>query len=151
MMAAKDIANPQESRPLQLAMQISLAVGFFMLGTKVLAYWMTGSAAILADAAESVVHVVAVSFAAYSLWLSRKPPDPSHLYGHDKIAFFSAGFEGAMIVLAAFYIVFESIHRWIAGPKLENLGRGLCSFWPRVQSTEFWAAISCGLEKNMGL
>jgi cation diffusion facilitator family transporter len=95
-----------------------------MLGTKVLAYWMTGSAAILSDAAESVVHVVAVSFAAYSLWLSRKPPDSGHLYGHDKIAFFSAGFEGAMIVLAAVFIVFESIRRLIAVPKLENLGTG---------------------------
>jgi cation diffusion facilitator family transporter len=124
MMAAADIPNPPEPGPLQLAMRLSLAVGFFMLGTKVLAYWMTGSAAILSDAAESVVHVVAVSFAAYSLWLSRKPPDPSHLYGHDKIAFFSAGFEGAMIVLAAFYIVYESIRRLIAGPKLENLGAG---------------------------
>ena len=88
------------------------------------AYWMTGSTAILSDAAESVVHVVAVSFAIYSLWLSRKPPDPRHLYGHDKIAFFSAGFEGAMIVLAAVYIVYVSIHRLIAGPKLENLGAG---------------------------
>ncbi|MFZ0964866.1 MAG: cation diffusion facilitator family transporter, partial [Terriglobia bacterium] len=62
--------------------------------------------------------------AAYSLWLSRKPPDPTHLYGHDKIAFFSAGFEGAMIVLAAAYIVYESIQRLLAGPKLENLGAG---------------------------
>jgi len=105
-------------------MRLSLAVGFLMLATKVLAYWMTGSAAILSDAAESVVHVVAVSFAAYSLWLSRKPPDSSHLYGHDKIAFFSAGFEGAMIVFAAFYIVHVSIQRLIAGPKLENLGAG---------------------------
>jgi cation diffusion facilitator family transporter len=124
MMDASDIPNPHDSRPLQLAMRLSLAVGFFMLATKVLAYWMTGSAAILSDAAESVVHVVAVSFAAYSLWLSRKPPDPSHLYGHDKIAFFSAGFEGAMIVLAAFYIVYVSTQRLIAGPKLENLGAG---------------------------
>jgi cation diffusion facilitator family transporter len=124
MMAAANIPNPQESRAPQLAMGVSLAVGFFMLGTKVLAYGMTGSAAILSDAAESVVHVVAVSFAAYSLWLSRKPPDPSHLYGHDKVAFFSAGFEGAMIVLAAFYIVYESIRRLIVGPKLENLGAG---------------------------
>jgi cation diffusion facilitator family transporter len=56
--------------------------------------------------------------------LSRKPPDPSHLYGHDKIAFFSAGFEGAMIVLAGFYIIDESVHRLIAGPRLENLGTG---------------------------
>src|SRR5271157_683920 len=123
-MTAADIPNPHEWRQLQLAMRVSLVVGFLMLGTKVLAYWMTGSAAILSDAAESVVHVVAVSFAAYSLWLSRKPPDPSHPYGHDKIAFFSAGFEGAMIVLAAVYIVYESIRSLIAGPKLENqIGR----------------------------
>ena len=124
MMPAEDIPNSRKSRTPQFAMRLSLAVGFLMLGTKVFAYWMTGSAAILADAAESVVHVVAVSFAAYSLWLSRKPPDASHHYGHDKIAFFSAGFEGAMIVLAAFYIVFESVHRLIVGPKLENLGAG---------------------------
>ena len=124
MMAAVHITPPNESRAPQLAMRVSLAVGFLMLATKVFAYWMTGSAAILSDAAESVVHVVAVSFAAYSFWLSQKPPDPSHLYGHDKIAFFSAGFEGAMIVLAAVYIVYESIRRLIAGPKLENLGAG---------------------------
>jgi len=123
-MAAADIPNAQESRTPQLAMRVSLAVGFLMLVTKVFAYWMTGSTAILSDAAESVVHVVAVSFAAYSLWLSRKPPDPSHLYGHDKIAFFSAGFEGAMIALAAVYIVYVSIQKLIAGPKLENLGAG---------------------------
>jgi len=79
-MAAANIPNSHESRQLQLAMWVSLAVGFLMLGAKIIAYWMTGSAAILSDAAESVVHVVAVSFAAYSLWLSRKPPDPSHLY-----------------------------------------------------------------------
>ena len=123
-MAAADIPNAQESRTPQLAMRLSLAVGFLMLVTKVIACWMTGSTAILSDAAESVVHVVAVSFAAYSLWLSRKPPDPSHLYGHDKIAFFSAGFEGAMIALAAVYIVYVSIQRLITGPKLENLGAG---------------------------
>jgi cation diffusion facilitator family transporter len=123
-MPAADISNPPGSRQLQLAMGVSLAVGFLMLGTKVIAYGMTGSAAILSDAAESIVHVVAVSFAAYSLWLSRKPPDPSHLYGHDKIAFFSAGFEGAMIVLAAVYILYESIQRLIAQPKLDHLGSG---------------------------
>ena len=123
-MTRVDISKHQKAQPLQFAMQLSLVVGFFMLGMKVLAYWMTGSAAILSDAAESVVHVVAVSFAAYSLRLSRKPPDRSHLYGHEKIAFFSAGFEGAMIVLAAVYIIHESIHRLIAEPKLVNLGAG---------------------------
>jgi divalent metal cation (Fe/Co/Zn/Cd) transporter len=60
-------------------MRLSLGVGFFMPASKIAAYWLTGSAAILSDAAESVVHIVAVSFAAYSLWLSHKPPDRSHL------------------------------------------------------------------------
>ena len=55
------------------AMRLSLGVGFFMLASKMLAYAITGSAAILSDAAESVVHVVAVSFAAFSLWVSADP------------------------------------------------------------------------------
>jgi cation diffusion facilitator family transporter len=113
-----------DAQPQRFAMRLSLAVGFFMLAAKLAAYWITGSAAILSDAAESVVHVVAVSFAAYSLWLSLKPPDRSHLYGHDKISFFSAGFEGAMIVMAAFYIIYVSIHKWLVGLKLEHLGLG---------------------------
>lgn len=107
-----------------LPMRLSLGVGFVMLATKVFAYWLTGSVAILSDAAESVVHVAAVSFAAYSLWLSTKPADRSHYYGHDKIAFFSAGFEGGMIVLAAVYIIYVSIQKWIVGLRVEHLGAG---------------------------
>ena len=116
--------NQEAVNPPTLPMRLSLGVGFMMLATKVFAYWITGSAAILSDAAESVVHVVAVSFAAYSLWLSSKPADHSHYYGHDKIAFFSAGFEGGMIVLAAFYIIYVSVQKWIAGLRIENLGAG---------------------------
>jgi len=118
------VEDPQNSRPQRYAMRLSLGVGFFMLASKIAAYWLTGSAAILSDAAESVVHIVAVSFAAYSLWLSHKPPDRSHLYGHDKISFFSAGFEGAMIVMAAFYIIYVSVQKWMTGLKLEHLGLG---------------------------
>jgi cation diffusion facilitator family transporter len=113
-----------EGALLRSAMRLSLGIGFFMLAMKVTAYWITGSVAILSDAAESVVHVVAVSFAAYSLWLSQKPADRSHHYGHDKITFFSAGFEGGMIVLAAFYIIYVSVQRWLGGLHLENLGTG---------------------------
>ena len=91
---------------------------------KTYAYFLTGSAAILSDAAESVVHVVAVGFAAFSLWLSMRPPDESHPYGHEKVTFFSAGIEGAMIVLAALYIIYEAIHKWLHGLVLENLGTG---------------------------
>jgi len=95
-----------------------------MFAGKSYAYLITGSAAILSDAAESVVHVVAVAFAAYSLWLSQQPADESHPYGHDKISFFSAGFEGAMITLAALYIIFEAVRKWMAGLELERLGHG---------------------------
>lgn len=111
-------------RQMRIAMRWSLAIGFIMLFMKTYAYVITGSAAILSDAAESVVHVLAVSFAAYSLNLSTKPPDDNHMYGHDRISFFSAGFEGAMIIIAALYIIFESIHKWMTGLQLDELGRG---------------------------
>jgi cation diffusion facilitator family transporter len=107
------------------AMRLSLAVGFIMLVIKMGAYLLTGSAAILGDAAESVVHVAAVVFAAYSLWLAAQPADENHRYGHSKIAFFSAGIEGALIVLAALFIIYESIRRWIDGLTVANLGAGV--------------------------
>ena len=114
----------KEARSLRRAMLLSLLAGIGMLALKVVAYAVTGSVAILSDAAESIVHVVAVSFAAYSLWLSLKPADSSHPYGHDKISFFSAGFEGAMIILAAVYIIYLSIDKWLHGLMLHNLGTG---------------------------
>jgi len=95
-----------------------------MFAGKWYAYLITGSAAILSDAAESVVHVVAVSFAFYSMWLSQQPPDKSHPYGHDKVGFFSAGFEGVMITLAALFIIVESVRKWLAGLRLERLDTG---------------------------
>jgi len=105
-------------------MHLSLVIGILMFIMKVGAYILTGSAAILSDAAESVVHVAAVAFATYSLKLSYKPADDEHLYGHAKISFFSAGFEGAMIIFAAIYIMYEAISKWLAGLYLEHLGLG---------------------------
>ncbi len=109
---------------LQFAMGVSLVIGVLMFFMKTGAYLLTGSAAILSDAADSVVHVAAVCFAFYSLRISYKPADREHLYGHAKISFFSAGFEGAMIILAALYIICESLYKWIIGLHLENLGLG---------------------------
>ena len=113
--------HPIESR----AMRLSLAMGFVMLVLKMGAYLLTGSAAILGDAAESVVHVAAVMFASYSLWLAAQPADENHRYGHSKIAFFSAGIEGGLIVLAAVFIIYESIRRWIGGLTVSHLGDGV--------------------------
>lgn len=117
-------ADPDLDRQ-RFAMKLSLGVGFAMLAAKVTAYFITGSVAILSDAAESVVHIAAVAFAAYSLWLSQQPADRSHLYGHDRITYFSAGFEGAMIVVAAAYILSVAIQKWLTGLQLDNPGPGV--------------------------
>jgi cation diffusion facilitator family transporter len=114
----------EQVRAAWFAMGLSLVVGVVMLLGKVAAYFLTHSAAILSDAVESVVHVVAVGFAAFSLRLSTKPAAPQFLYGYERIAFFSAGFEGAMIILAAITILVAAIHKLIVGPRLENLGTG---------------------------
>lgn len=106
-------------------MRISFLVGVFMLIIKCFAYYVTGSTAVLSDAAESIIHIFAVGFAAYSMWLSLKPADKNHLYGHEKVGFFSAGFEGAMIIFAAVYIYVESIHKMIFGFSVQNITFGL--------------------------
>jgi cation diffusion facilitator family transporter len=105
-------------------MRLSLFIGIGMFCLKGFTYLWTGSAAILSDAAESVVHVAAVAFAAWGLRLSQQPPDREHLYGHEKVSYFSAGFEGAMITIAAVYIIHESIRKIILGPEIENLSAG---------------------------
>jgi cation diffusion facilitator family transporter len=107
------------------AMRLSLAVGFLMVVLKVGAYVLTGSASILGDAAESVVHVAAVMFASFSLGLLQKPADDDHPYGHSKIAFFSAGIEGGLIILAALFIIYEAVDRWIKHLPPTNLDQGL--------------------------
>lgn len=112
-------------KQMQSAINLSLIVGLVMLAGKWYAYILTGSAAILSDAAESVIHIIAVGFAVFSLWLSRQPPDRSHPYGHEKIVFFSAGIEGALIVFAALLIIYEAVENWIAGLAIENIGAGI--------------------------
>ena len=114
-----------ELRDARFAMRLSLAFGLAMLIGKTAAYFMTHSAAIFSDAAESVIHVIAVGFATFSLRLSTKPASSQFLYGYERITFFSAGFEGAMIVVAAIMILFESIRMWINGLELEHLGAGV--------------------------
>lgn len=107
------------------AMGMSITAGVLLLVLKASAWWFTGSTAILSDFGESLAHIVAVSFAAYSLWLSLQPADDNHLYGHTKIGFFSAGFEGAMIVIAALYILYEAGKAAWLGPELNHIAVGL--------------------------
>lgn len=108
----------------KFAIRISLAVGILMLLGKSLAYYLTGSQAIFADTAESFIHNIGVAFAAYSIWLSSRPANPRYLFGYERIAFFSAGFEGALISLAAVFIIVTSIDKWLHGFTIENLSAG---------------------------
>jgi cation diffusion facilitator family transporter len=77
---------------------------------KFLAYFLTKSNAVLTDAAESIVNIIASSFAFYSIYLSSQPKDQNHPYGHGKVEFFSAFVEGTLIILAGIIILFKTIY-----------------------------------------
>lgn len=128
------------------AMNLSLAVAVALLALKTLAYLWTGSAAILSDAAESVIHLAAVGFATFSLRLSSKPANDRFLYGYERISFFSAGFEGALIIFAAVTIIVAAIRKWLAGIPLENLsaGVGLVAVAAAVNALLGWHLVRTG-------
>lgn len=103
----------------------SLAAGTGLMVVKFYAWRLTGSAAILSDALESIINVVAGGFALISVIMAARPPDTSHPYGHGKIEFFSAGFEGALIIIAAAGIFYTGILQLFVPRALPNLNVGL--------------------------
>lgn len=103
----------------------ALVVGLGLMVAKFFAYWLTGSSAILSDALEAIINVVAGAFALGSVILSAKPPDESHPYGHGKIEHFSAGFEGALIIIAALGIFVEGVRQILAPVDLPDLQSGM--------------------------
>jgi cation diffusion facilitator family transporter len=96
-----------------------------LLIIKLLAYYTTHSVAILTDALESIVNVVAGFFGLYSLYLSAKPRDADHPYGHGKIEFISAAIEGSMITIAGILILIESIRNLVYPQELHRLDFGI--------------------------
>lgn len=96
-----------------------------MLVGKLTAYWITDSASIFSDAAESVVHIFATGAAAFGLWYSRRPADRNHPYGHGKMVYFSAGFEGALIFVAGVSVLAIAVRGFVEGPELRELGTGI--------------------------
>src|SRR5512143_3288531 len=107
------------------AVAISLALSVVLLAAKYQAYLLTGSTAILSDALESIVNVVAAVFAVGGLIFAGRPADRNHPYGHGKIEFFSAAFEGGLIAFAAVVILYEAIHALVAGTALQQLDVGI--------------------------
>ncbi|MBS0029768.1 cation diffusion facilitator family transporter [Chitinophaga sp. 22321] len=104
---------------------VSLIVSFILTGAKFAAYFITHSVAILSDALESIINVVAGGFACYSIYLAGQPKDVNHPYGHGKVEFFSIGFEGAMIFIAGMLILAKAIQYFVFPKELFKIESGL--------------------------
>jgi len=105
--------------------RLSLGIGGVVFAGKLAAWAFTGSTAVLSDALESVVNVVAAGLLLWSLAVAARPADRSHPYGHGKVEFFSAGVEGTLIGVAAALIVVEAVHELLVGPAIRNADAGL--------------------------
>ncbi len=104
---------------------LSIATGIVVFGLKLLAYFLTGSIGLLSDAMESTVNIVAAVVALVALKAASKPGDARHHFGLSKAEYFSALFEGLMILIAAGLIMFTAIPRLLDPQPLEDLGIGL--------------------------
>ncbi len=104
---------------------VVLVVGAALTAIKFLAWRLTHSNAILSDALESIVNVVAGSFALYSLVLAAKPRDREHPYGHGKVEFISAGIEGGLVVLAGLLIIWRAVQALLSHQHLHDLDTGI--------------------------
>lgn len=129
---------------------ISLGLSVVLLVIKFTAYFLTSSTAILTDAVESIVNVIASGFAFYSIYLAGLPPDQNHPYGHGKIEFLSSGFEGAMILSAGLVIIWQAILSFLAPRQLDNLGWGLVLIGATAAANGFvgWMLIRSGRQTD---
>ncbi len=104
---------------------LSIFAAVVTIGLKGTAYFLTGSVGLLSDAMESVVNLVAAVVALAALTIASIPPDEDHAYGHSKAEYFSSGFEGALILLAAGSIAWTAIPRLVNPQPLEQVWIGL--------------------------
>lgn len=109
----------------RLAAVASLVIAVLVLALKAVAYQRTGSSAVLSDALESIVNVLAASVALFVISYASQPADLEHPYGHGKVEYFSAAFEGGLIFFAAVAISLESARTLYYGAQLKDLGEGI--------------------------
>jgi cation diffusion facilitator family transporter len=106
-------------------LKLSVVVVLATIVLKTAAWAATGSVGLLSDALESLVNLAAALFALMMVTVAALPADEEHPYGHHKAEYFSAGFEGVLIVAAALAIVWEAIGRFQHARPLESLGLGV--------------------------
>lgn len=103
---------------------ISFFASAFIFAMKVAAYYYTNSTAVLSDALESTVNVVAATVALIVIRIAAKPADEDHPYGHGKLEYFSAAFEGGLIFFAALMIIREALQSLFTGSEAKHLESG---------------------------
>jgi cation diffusion facilitator family transporter len=101
------------------------AISLALLIVKFLAYYLTHSVAILTDALESIVNVVAGFIGLYSLYIAAKPRDVNHPYGHGKAEFISAAVEGTLVLSAGAIIIYKAITHLIYPVKIASIDKGI--------------------------
>ncbi len=104
---------------------VSVVAGALIMLAKFIGWAVTGSAAVFADAAESIVNVMAAAVATWSAAVAARPADADHPYGHGKAESASAAVEGGLIIVAATLIGVESVRDLIVGPALRQIGFGI--------------------------
>src|SRR5512136_2437694 len=104
---------------------LSIAAAVLTIGLKTGAYLITGSVGLLSDALESVVNLAGALMALAMLTIASRPADEDHAFGHSKAEYFSSGFEGTLILVAALGISVAAIQRLLSPKPLEQIGVGL--------------------------
>lgn len=108
-----------------LLLRVSIAVAILTIALKTLAWWITDSVGLLSDAMESFVNLASALFALLMVTIARRPADAEHPYGHHKAEYFSSGFEGLLIIVAAVGIIWAAVQRMLNPQPLDQLGWGL--------------------------
>jgi cation diffusion facilitator family transporter len=104
---------------------LSIGAALSTIVLKSMAWWLTGSVGLLSDALESLVNLAGAVMALAMLTVAAQPEDENHAYGHGKAEYFSSGFEGLLILLAAIAIGVAAIERLLHPQPIEQLGIGL--------------------------
>lgn len=108
-----------------LLLRVSIGVAVVTIALKTLAWWITDSVGLLSDAMESLVNLASAAFALLMVTIARRPADADHPYGHHKAEYFSSGFEGLMIIVAAVGIGWAAVQRLIHPQPIGMVGYGL--------------------------
>jgi len=102
-----------------------LIIGTVLLFLKFFSWYLTHSNAILTDALESIINVVAGAFALWSLIIASRPKDIDHPYGHGKVEFLSSGLEGVFIAFAGLYMLCKAFYNFFYPIEVHSLDIGI--------------------------